>query len=275
MKILLRLLPFLFVLTSNSYASSNERFHPSFSQYVSLGQIPGWADQRKFGDNPDIDTGTVPEDIWPLGGTYPFPTSALETTVSSNSANDTAGGSGCQKLNIFGLDSDYNEVIQIIDMNGTSNVTLETNLLRITSAFCYLSGVSQLNEGDISVKHGATVIGYVTKEVARTQQVIYTVPAGKRWLVDTAYTSILKQQSATAVVEYQIKLFGSNTWQTILRVGSVTQGTNQADASPRGARPFVVPEKTDIRLRVTSVSANDIEVNGNIAGFLVTGNSAL
>ena len=35
-------------------------------------QGPGFFSVNKFGRNPDIDTGSTPEDVWSGGGLYPF-----------------------------------------------------------------------------------------------------------------------------------------------------------------------------------------------------------
>lgn len=55
---------------------------------LARGEIPGYSFINKFGENPDIDTGSGFEDIWDAGGTYVPPTQARLHDVASTSAND-------------------------------------------------------------------------------------------------------------------------------------------------------------------------------------------
>lgn len=105
-------------LTASFSAFGNvSRFNPSFGQYVVLGQIEGWTTQRKFGYNPDIDTGQE-EDIISWGGTYKFPDAAAVLVASSSSTNDTAPanrpfsapGKTDIRLRIIDVDSNNNQV---------------------------------------------------------------------------------------------------------------------------------------------------------------------
>lgn len=47
--------------------------------------------QHKYRENTNIDTGSVPEDVWEGGGLYPFPSAAETTTIVSDNDEDGAG----------------------------------------------------------------------------------------------------------------------------------------------------------------------------------------
>jgi hypothetical protein len=250
-------------------AFSRARKEPPFDHYAALGQITGYVTQRKFGLNPDIDSTSVPEDITVIGGEYAFPTSAQLTTVSSTDATDDFGSTGCNTLQVRGLDADYAEVIENAAMDGTNSVSLSTLFFRITSASCILSGSNEGNAGDISIYHGAAVIGKIVAGEGGTEQVVYTVPAGKYWYIDSFGCALEKKGTGSMVIDSQIKLFGTNTWRTIHSFGLDAAGTSAVDNSPKGNRPFVIPPKTDVRVRAVYASSNDNQVTCNVAGYLV------
>jgi hypothetical protein len=55
---------------------------------VAMGRVPGVSYINKFGRNPDIDTATVPEDIWDGGGIWVPPTAARTHDIVSSSVED-------------------------------------------------------------------------------------------------------------------------------------------------------------------------------------------
>lgn len=63
----------------------------NFKAEVSRGLVPGWSYGTKFGRNPNIGTGTTPEDIYNGGGEYTGfnATSNEEISVTSADANDS------------------------------------------------------------------------------------------------------------------------------------------------------------------------------------------
>lgn len=56
---------------------------------IARGKFAHISHINKFGRNPDIDTGTDPEDIWDVGGLWVPPTAARIHDIASSSANDS------------------------------------------------------------------------------------------------------------------------------------------------------------------------------------------
>jgi hypothetical protein len=103
-----------------------------FMLEVARGNVPGHEIYRKFGRISSIQTGT-PADCWEYGITpgaeeYTFSTTAAIDTVSSDNAADT------ELITIIGLDANYIEVTQSVNLNGQNKVTLATPLLRFNRA---------------------------------------------------------------------------------------------------------------------------------------------
>jgi hypothetical protein len=95
------------------------------------------------------------------------------------------------------------------------------------------------------------------------------VPANKTWLIDQFTISLGKRLATNAQFVVQLRPFSTQTWQTILEGSVDSTGTSEQDLSPPEGRPLAIPEKTDVRVRVLSVGANDTNIYINSAGLLV------
>lgn len=84
---------------------------------ISTNQLDGYSFFQKFGRNQDIDSGTVPETVWALGGMYVPPTAARTHQVSSSSVTDA--GSGVTSGNITSFNILDNGCIEVVDTGAT------------------------------------------------------------------------------------------------------------------------------------------------------------
>ena len=254
--------------TAFSAQSAIARYAP-FGYAGVAGLIQDWEFVRLQGTNPDVDSGTTPEDIWSVGGEYPFPPSAQVTTISSSSTDDDIGGIGCTSVLIKGLLTEWIPVSETVSTDGTTNVTLANQYFRINLLECMNSGSNQSNVGDIDVKHGATIIGRIPVGDGACQSTIFSVPANKSYFIDTTFVSILFPKSAVATLKIQTREASTNTWKTKITLGSISDGGTMTSLNPPDGRPLMISEKTDIRVRVTFVDTTDVEINANIGGFVV------
>ena len=81
-----------------------------YNTEVALGKVAGAELWNKFGYNQDIDIGTEVIASW--GGTFTPLTTATALTMSSTSADDDDGGTGCNSIVIYGIDENRNSVSQ-------------------------------------------------------------------------------------------------------------------------------------------------------------------
>lgn len=154
---------------------------------TTMGLVPGASAIAQFGRNPDIDTGTVPEDIWGGDGVYPgFPITAggmpyselLE--VLSSSALDTAAGTGARRVRIWGLGATGKELIEFVDLNGTTPVPTVNQFTRVYVAEVTTTGSTNLNQGTITVRHATTesnIFATMAPGENRDMLCTYTVPS--------------------------------------------------------------------------------------------------
>ena len=184
---------------------------------IAAGLTPGYANVHKFGA---VETTSATYDtVWSKGGAYVFPSSASVVTVASSSGTDSdTANTGAETITIQGLDGSYNEVEETLSLNGSTDVTGNQQFLRVHRAFI-ASGVT--NVGNIDIKHGSTVICYISAGMGQTQVAYYTVPAGKTaYLKSFAATQNKNQENSVRMfqrpsggvfrVASELNLYGSN-----------------------------------------------------------------
>jgi hypothetical protein len=156
---------------------------------VSRGQISWHQPVVIFGYNPDIDTSV--ETVWPQGGLLSFPASALQLSVSSSSADDTALGTGARTVYLEGLDANHNTISETVTLSGQTAVTTTESYLHINNCYVQTAGSGNTAAGTIYFGTGtvtagvpATIYDVIAFDYNARVTGSYTVPAGY-----TAYVS--------------------------------------------------------------------------------------
>lgn len=241
---------------------------------VALGSISGRSVVNKFGHTENVTTDLT--DIWNDGGIYVFPSSATTMTLSSTDANDTIAGTGARTVEIQGLDTNYSQISETLEMDGLNGVTSDKSYLRVYRMKVMAAGTTGWNEGNIYLGTGAITDGIpavIHAEITidagagvegenQTLMAIYTVPAGKTgliWNLDVA-TSLDKPVE----VWLKVRPFGE-VFQTKIRTELIKNHDHTTKKFP-----IKVTEKSDIRVsartdtQTTDLSASfDIELVTN------------
>jgi len=241
----------------------------SFELAVSMGQMPGYSAIDKFGENPDIDTATGPEDVWEVGGEYIY--DADETAPIVSLASDNIADT--EPISIVGLDIDGNEVTQEITLVGTTRQALTTPLWRVyrmsnegTSnlvgiVFCYTGTGAAPSIGDANVRAA------INNGNNQTLMALYTIPKGKVGFLYRGELGISRSQSTgSAEASYYSRRYGK-----IFKVKKRVDITNSGSSIFQDKRSFpdVIPALTDVKLTVEAVSANNCGVFGTFDILLV------
>lgn len=233
----------------------------------------------KFGRNREITTTTDPEDIWSVGGAYPFLTSSINIYVASTSGSDTAAGNGAKEIKVEGLDENYYEQEESFTLNGQTPVTGSKTFSRVNRAFITYAGSNEVNDGNINIGYGTWSSGVPSNYISQiptlegqTQQAVYTVPKDKRAYLLKWSSSILTGASGKAANIQLIYRENNGTNQTVRKVkDQVGLGTNSMNTFQRKYEfPDFIPPKTDVFLRVEQVTANS-DITGEFS--LVSVNS--
>lgn len=212
--------------------------HEPFGLHVKRGYVQGHEHVHKFGFNTSVTTSATL--VWNGGGDYTYPTSAAQLGVVGTSTTDNS------QITIEGLDADYNELSNVVTLNGTTTVTTSGSYLRAYRAY-----VSDDNEpaGNVTITHSGSNIAIIRADEGQTLMATYTVPAG--------YTAYL----------YQLVLGGAaelaNKFMTIRLKTREHNGIFRTKAKYTIATqtfeevfefPLVFPEKTDIEITAQSSS---------------------
>lgn len=237
---------------------------------------PGHFTVNKFGRNPDVDTGTTPEDIWSGGGEYPFPSSPVSLEILSSAAADDDGDTGANTVEIEGLDANWELQTETVTMNGVAAVNLAKQYIRIFRAKVLTAGTDGENAGIITIRdQGAGTIRAIIDFNAalgggagQTLMAIYTIPAGKKGVIRRHWARLDRFPGTDAQMRIVIRPFGG-AWLT-KETWSISETNNHDVEYPNGAG-IEVTEKTDIRMEVFVVGANDVVID---AGFDIEGEDA-
>jgi len=231
-------------------------FEP-FDLQVSRGQIQGHRNVTVFGFNPDVDTSQV--SVWPLSSLITFPASALQMTVSSTSANDTAAGTGARTVVVQGLDANYNEVSETVTMNGQTAVTMTTAMLRVNYAYVATAGSSNCAVGEIYIGTGtvtagvpATTYDIIKFDYNNTTTGSYTIPAGYTGYVSQGLFST-GQAGGSNSVQGRLLSRGLNNIRMTAAITTINNGV----ANYVFEYPLAIPEKTTLEATAIGSSSNN------------------
>jgi len=217
---------------------------------IAENSIAGHTALLKFGTRTAVAANTqsvVWEGTNPL---YTYLTVAQQLKVVSASAQDGVGGTGIRTLTIVGLDANFDEVTEVVTMNGLTQVTTANSYIRIFRAYGSTSGTSLTNVGDINIYDNAGTLQLlrIVAGDGQTLMTIFTIPRNK-----TAYLIQLSTSNDSgkgARISLFTRLNDGGTlypWQIKYRA-YIIGGDNEFHFNI----PFKIAAKTDIEIRVTT-----------------------
>jgi len=217
---------------------------------ITSGQLEGYSIIDKFGENPDIDTGTVPEDIWEYGGLYNYDainTAPIVSLVSDNTL-DT------MDIIVTGLDIAGIEVTQTIKLTGTTRVALTTPLWRVYrmanvgatgedingTVYCYTS------TGNVPL--AAEIRAMIYDGNNQTLMALVTIPLGKVGFLFRGELGGSRSNTAGEVRSAYYSRRVGKVFRIKKRINLVNSGTSIYQ--DERYFPDVIPALTDVKLTV-------------------------
>lgn len=254
---------------------------------ATMGLMPGYSTNDKFGENPDIDTGTTPEDIIEWGGVYTWTdkgTAGEIDTASSSDALDVG-----QLVSVKGIvdpENDEEETTGYFQTNGQNKVLIYDNadLTGDPISFWRLDRAQNMADqggdlaGDVWIYRDTAITGGVPNDLT---QVAARISNGNNQTLQAVYTT--RPKTVSFLFRGELGMSRSVTAGSVQaayysrRYGKVFQVKKRVDISNSGTSiyqdprsfPDIVPALTDIRLRVESVSANNAGVFGTFDLLIV------
>lgn len=139
---------------------------------------------HKFGFIGDLGT---TEKMVSIGSqaTIPYLAAASVVKISSTSVNDTLLGSGARTVEVSGVDANFGELSEIVEMDGQSEVLTTALFLRVFRKKVVTAGATKANEGTIhcgtgTVTTGVPAVKLIQIQIGKNQTLFagYTIPAG-------------------------------------------------------------------------------------------------
>jgi len=238
-----------------------------FELQVARGQISWHYPQFKFGFNPDVDNAL--ETVWAEGGLYGYLSAASVLKVSSSSTDDAAAGTGARTVQLYGLDADYNEINEIVTLNGQTSVNSVNSFLRINRMVIRSAGSGEINAGVIYAGTGTVTSGVPANKYAtiaigdgQTLMALWTVPAG--------YTAYLFQTDLTAACTTSNKLLNvrivSRPFGEVFQIkDKFGMGVGGETVTQLYQYPLKFEEKTDLEVRaIGDAGSANIQVSAGL-----------
>lgn len=244
------------------------------AQYTPLSYI------NKFGENPDIDTTSDPEDIWDYGGLYTFTSnSGANYYVSSSNNGDTQN----IKFYVLTVDSNgnWNNEIFTQAIAGQTKTLLsppsQDKIVRIyrieneANTGGDLAGVLYVYEDD-TVNLGVPQTPSKVRAIIQignnqTLMSIYTIPTGYvGFLYEVVFGQSRQVTGGVARFCYLQRKFNK-----VFKVKMRASTSNAGNSIFRDSRQFPdpIPAKTDLLMRCDEVSASDTGVFSTFNVLLV------
>lgn len=227
---------------------------------IAEGLYNGRSIVSKFGRDPDVDTASVPEDVWNGSGIYAgFPTGAAEELqVFSSNAGDT-GTLVVTYLASFTATAWQSFSVQL---NGTTPVNTGVTAVRVHTARYDTGDDITFNLGNITVRHRTTTANvFLFMPIGRSQSnnAAYTIPFGSRGYIKRFF--VRENSNQAGYVEGAIWLRGFGESPRLRRPFAAASQSPFEESIYGGLELSAL---TDIHVRILSASVNNMAV---VAGY--------
>jgi len=232
-----------------------EAVRPTDYKYeVALGLRQGQQTWNKWGYNSTVPNSTVESTVWTEGGRLVPLTGANTINIRSSSASDNVSQTGAQSIIIYGNDANNKATLEVVQLNGTSNVSTVNEYVGINRMAIYLAGSSGLNTGNITATAvtAGTRQGIIPAGEGSTQQAFFFVQRDHTALVDWLWINVSKQAGKNPIVTLKmwVKSLVSGARYEVFRAIIDTTVENVVELKP--SQPFVVGEESLLELTATS-----------------------
>lgn len=228
---------------------------------IAAGRYQGTELVNKFGRTPSLSQGSNIHDIITSAGEYTgFPvTAAEEFQVLSDSASDT----GTLTFSYLASSSSTAYASYSVALNGVTPVNTGITGIRAHTMRYDTGADTNFNVGTITLRwRTTTTVVFVTILPGRSQSnfAVYTIPAGQTGFIQQI-TGAIRGGLSTAAVDGSLWVRTSGDSPRLRRPYTIGVSSPLKDEIYGG---LSMPAGADIKLRISTVTANNTEV---VAGF--------
>ena len=280
MKVSLVFISFIFLVITLSYVVTSqvvqtqvieltEKVRDFFVQ-ATKGNIVGQTTGNIFAQNDVV--GTIEEDIQSQGGTLIFLQNAeIIGLVSSDTVNDILGGSNANSILITGLDENFIEISEVVNLSATT-VNTSNEYIRINRLVVNEVGTYTVSNAGI-ITATAAISGTVQIEIPLGEGVSksshYTVPAGQRLIVTRIFVSVDTGKEVDIMLKTRANADNTVAPFSPVIIPRIVKGISvPIDAEQKAG--ILLDEKTDIwGTALTSVGTSEVEVNVDFVQYAI------
>lgn len=229
------------VMTNNEFI-----YAAPWDLQVARGKVAGVSQINIFGYSSGVDGTWIP--LWEANTALSLPNTAIQMNVSSTSVDDNTSS----QVTISGLDSNWNEIVEVVTLNGTANVTTANSFLRINAmAMTQPASDHNTNQGTIYARNGTGIAhAAILPGVGRMQNSWYSVPAGKSFYVRNINIFTGETKAGATPTWFYYRVVTSNN---ITRMTSTLLTTSfQSEYKVQRTNPVRYGQKTDVQWQFVS-----------------------
>lgn len=245
--------------------------------------------RNTFGSNPDVDAATAPEDIWNGGGNVNYPASASVMNIASTSANDDAAGTGIRTVVVSGLDENWDIQQEIVALDGQTIAQTTGQYIRINRIVARTGGSGATQgtaAGTIRIFTGTATAGVpddltlvyrqIDANSSSSSSLSFTTP--KNWEAHILYGGVQLRSGGGSGnyvgFKFLLRQMMENDGFTLKTDPLFVETLGFISSREAPFRrdlvvPFPIPEATDVKVRATEASVDNVSVSGSLNYLLV------
>lgn len=248
---------------------------PDWQVAVTLGMVQGARGVSVIGHAGNVQSANTPHDIWDTPTLRPFLYSPVAFEILSSSASDTAAGTGARTVVVTTLDGSFNEVTQVVTLNGTTPVALTGTHIRVNFMIVLTVGTaatnvatSGINVGDITVRvsGGGSTQGFIGADIGIMRNGFFTVPAAKTFIATNLLINVNRAAASGGTASMPFFAVDAVGARVLAQNNTIAELGPLQLTIPAG---FSLPEKTTFGFYIASVSNNGMEIIANQTGLLL------